>query len=82
VRYLREVLIDETPSITGGRNEISAIRLHHDITWLSSVCPMSAPDEITGVHEARISISDSLLRGESLPKEALETRVTVPEGEL
>jgi len=33
---------------------------------------------MTGVHDARISISDSLLRGESLPKEALDTRVTVP----
>ena len=72
----------ETPSTTGGRNEISAIRLHHDMTWLSSVCPASTPWGITGVHDARISISDSLFRGDSLPKDALDTRVTVPEGEL
>ena len=35
-----------------------------------------------GVHEARISISASSFRGESFPKEALDTRVTVPLGAL
>ena len=35
-----------------------------------------------GVHEARISISASSLRGESFPKDALDTRVTVPLGAL
>ena len=35
---------------------------------------------IAGVHEARISISDSSFRGESFPKDALDTRVTVPLG--
>ena len=34
-----------------------------------------------GVHDARISISDSSERGESFPKEALATRVTVPLGD-
>ena len=36
----------------------------------------------TGVHDARISISASLFRGDNFPKEALVTRVTVPLGEL
>ena len=35
-----------------------------------------------GVQEARISISVSSLRGDSFPKDALETRVTVPLGAL
>ena len=35
-----------------------------------------------GDHEARISISASLLRGDNFPKEALLTRVTVPLGLL
>jgi hypothetical protein len=43
---------------------------------------MSDGESMMGDHEARISISESSLRGESLPNEALETRVTVPLGAL
>ena len=43
---------------------------------------ISLGSSTTGVHDALISISVSLLRGESFPKEALVTRVTVPLGEL
>ena len=35
---------------------------------------------MTGDQEARISISESSLRGVSFPKDALDTRVTVPLG--
>ncbi len=74
--------MEATPSAMGGKKEISAMRLHQAITWFRSTWATSSPEEITGVHEARISISDSLFRGESFPKDALDTRVTVPEGAL
>jgi len=80
--YLRDLVIDVTPSAIGGKKEISAMRLHHAMTWLSRTWPTSSPWERVGVQDARISISDSLLRGESFPKDALETRVTVPDGAL
>ena len=35
-----------------------------------------------GDQEARISISESSLRGDSFPNDALDTRVTVPLGAL
>ena len=41
---------------------------------------MSSIDAMTGVHDARISISDPSLRGANFPKEELDTRVTVPLG--
>ena len=66
----------------GGKKEISAMRLHHAITWLRRTWATSSLGETTGVHDARISISDSLFLGESFPKDALDTRVTVPEGAL
>jgi hypothetical protein len=68
----------ETPSGTGGRPAISAIKLHQlSICFMSSVGSLS-----NGVHEARISISASSFRGESFPNDALVTLVTVPLGAL
>ena len=43
---------------------------------------ISLGSSTTGVHDARISISASLFRGDNFPKDALVTRVTVPLGEL
>ena len=60
----------------GGSAAISEIKLHQPV-----ICFMiSLAEEIIGVHDARISISASSLRGESFPNEELATRVTVPLG--
>jgi hypothetical protein len=34
--YLRGLVMDATPSAIGGKKEISAMRLHHAMTWLRS----------------------------------------------
>jgi hypothetical protein len=68
----------ETPSGTGGNPATSEIKLHQ----LSMCFINSCGSLMIGVQEARISISALSFRGDSFPKEALDTRVTVPLGAL
>jgi hypothetical protein len=62
----------------GGKPATSLMKLHHAFTCATS----SSAVVRMGDHDARIYISDSSWRADNFPKEALDTRVTVPDGAL